>query len=59
MYDKLKFERQELINNIILTEKYFSECEDEVERKHITYQLQAMNDYRSALESRIYLNRKK
>lgn len=59
MYDRLMFEHQGLINNILLTEKYLSECEDEVERKHITYQLQAMNDYRSALESRIYLNRKK
>lgn len=59
MYDKLLFERQELVNNILLTKSYLETVTDEVERKHITYQLQAMDDYRTALEARISLHRNK
>lgn len=59
MYDKLLFERQELVNNILLTKAYLAEVTDEVERKHITYQLQAMDDYRATLEARISLHRNK
>lgn len=58
MYQTLMFERQELSNQIIFTQRYLDTCEDETERKHITYQLNAMLDYKSALESRISIHRK-
>lgn len=59
MYEELKFELQELNSNILLTQQYLADCTDEVEKKHITYQLLAMQDYKSALENRISIHRKK
>lgn len=58
MYEKLKFELQELNSNILLTQQYLAECTDEVEKKHTAYQLVAMQDYKLALESRISIHRK-
>lgn len=59
MYQTLMFERQELNNQILFTQQYLTECEDEEERKHSEYQLVAMRDYKSALESRISIHRSK
>lgn len=59
MYQSLMFERQELVNNILQTQHYLATCEDEIEKKHATYQLKAMLDYKSALESRINIHRNK
>lgn len=59
MYEKLVRERQELINYILFTQQALVACEDEVERKHLNYQLVAMADYRSALEQRILIHQQK
>lgn len=59
MYEKLVRERQELINNILFTQQALATCEDEIERKHINYQLVAMADYRSTLEQRILIHQQK
>lgn len=55
MYEKLVRERQELINNILFTQQALATCEDDVERKHISYQLAGMNDYLSGLDARLQL----
>lgn len=59
MYEKLVRERQELINYILFTQQTLATCEDEVERKHINYQLVAMADYQSSLEQRILIHQPK
>lgn len=59
MYEKLVRERQELINFILLTQQTLANTDDDVERKHIRYQLAAMADYQSALEQRILIHQQK
>lgn len=59
MYELLVRERQELINFILFTQQTLANTDDDVERKHIHYQLAAMTDYQSALEQRILIHQQK
>lgn len=59
MYEQLLLERQELINNMLATQQYLASCEDDHERKLVSYQLVAMQDYKSSLDSRIPIHNRK